>query len=82
MESNSLIQLAKEKQPDLSLLCHLAKKITPTPSFISEIFLPFFKRLGTYEYEIQVELSRVYGIHASKEQNAYWLNNTRLVRPC
>ena len=66
MESNTLLQLAKEKQPDLSLLCHLAKKIAPTPSLISEVFLPFFKRLSTYEYEIQVQLSNIYGIHDDK----------------
>ncbi len=79
MERDTLLQLAKEKHPDLSLLCHLAKKSTPTPSLISEIFLPFFKKLGTYEYEIQVQLSNVFGIHGSKEQNAYWLNNTKLI---
>ena len=53
--------------------------MTPTPSFISEIFLPFFKRLSTYEYEIQVQLSNIYGIHGSKEQSAFWLNNTKLI---
>ncbi len=79
MESNILLQLAKEKEPDLSLLCHLAEKITPTPSFISEIFLPFFKKLNIYEYEIQVQLSKIYGIHGSKEQSAYWLNNAKLI---
>ncbi|TCI84826.1 HEAT repeat domain-containing protein [Tenacibaculum sp. M341] len=79
MENDILKQLANEKQPDVLLLCYLAKKRTPTPSIISEIFLPFFKRLSSYEYEIQVELSKVYGIHGSKEQNPYWLKNTTLI---
>ncbi len=79
MEKNTLLQLAKEKQPDVSLLCYLAKKKAPTPLFISEIFLPFFKRLSSYKYEVQVELSKVYGIHGSKEQSAYWLKNTKLI---
>lgn len=79
MERNTLLQLAKEKKPDLSLLCHLAKRITPTPSFVSELFLPFFKKLSTYAYEIQVQLSHVYGIHGTKEQPAFWLNNTELI---
>ncbi len=79
METNTLLALTKETQPDLSLLCHLAKKIKPTPSFVSEIFLPFFKKLDSYDYETQVQLSEVYGIHATKEQNAYWLKNTKLI---
>ena len=79
METKTILKLAKEKQPDPSLLCHLAKKITPTPAFVSETFLPFFKKLDSYDYEIQVQLSEVYGIHGTKEQNAYWLNNTKLI---
>ena len=79
MESTTLLKLAKEKEPDLPLLCHLAKKIVPTSSLITDIFLPFFKKLYTYEYEIQVQLSKVYGIHGDKEQHPYWLNNTDLI---
>lgn len=79
MENTSLSILAKEKQPEVTLLCHLAKEMTPTPSLITEIFLPFFKKLTSYEYEIQVQLSEVFSIHGDREQNCYWLHNAKLI---
>ena len=75
-----LLQLASEKEPDITLLCALACKIkVPTSSLVSEVFLPFFEKVTTYSYEIQVELSKVYALHGCKKQDNYWLKKTSFI---